>query len=66
MDAKQLNKAIRSLNKAVKAIEDQSLELCELTNRMAEYVEFLEDELKALKEVDGGQAKPDRKDIKAA
>lgn len=54
MDAKQLNKAIRSLNKAVKAIEDQSLELCELTNRMAEYVDFLEQELKTLKEVDNG------------
>ena len=51
MDAKQLNKAIRSLNKATKAIEDQSLELCDLTNRMAEYVEFLEDELKTLKEM---------------
>ena len=56
MDAKQLNKAIRSLNKAVKAIEDQSLELCELTNRMAEYVDFLEEELKTLKELDNGQA----------
>ena len=58
MDAKQLNKAIRSLNKASKVIEDQSLELCELTNRMAEYVEFLEDELKTLKEADDGQANP--------
>lgn len=58
MDAKQLNRAIRSLNKAVNAIEDQSLELCELTNRMAEYVDFLEDELKMLKELDGGQANP--------
>lgn len=52
MDAKQLNKAIRSVDKLVQAIEDQSLELCELTNRMAEYVDFLEDELKALKELE--------------
>ena len=59
MDAKQLNKAIRSLNKASKAMEDQSLELCELTNRMAEYVDFLEDELKTLKEADGGKATTD-------
>ena len=58
MDAKQLNKVIRSLNKASKAIEDQSLELCELTNRMEEYVEFLEQELKTLKELDDGQANP--------
>lgn len=62
MDAKQLNKVIRSLNKASKAMEDQSLELCELTNRMAEYVEFLEEELKTLKELDGGQANSNRKD----
>jgi hypothetical protein len=55
VDAKQLNKVIRSLNKATKAIEDQSLELCELTNRMAEYVDFLEEELKTLKELDGGK-----------
>ena len=66
MDAKQLNKAIRSLNKAAKAIEDQSLELCELTNRMAEYVDFLEEELKTLKEVDNGQANPNSKDTQAA
>lgn len=59
MDAKQLNKVIRSLNKASKAIEDQSLELCELTNRMAEHVEFLEEELKTLKELDGGKATTD-------
>ena len=58
MDAKQLNKAIGSLNKATQAMEDQALELCELTNRMAEYVDFLEDELKTLKEADGGQANP--------
>ena len=55
MDAKQLNKVIRSLNKASKAMEDQSLELCELTNRMAEYVEFLEEEIKTLQTVEGSE-----------
>ena len=58
MDAKQLNKIIRTLNKAAKAIEDQSLELSELTNRMAEHVDFLETEIKTL-EVDGGKATTD-------
>lgn len=66
MDAKQLNKVIRSLNKATQAIEDQSLELCELTNRMAEYVDFLEDELKTLKEVDGGQTNPNSQGTQTA
>ena len=57
MDAKLLDKVISyRLDKAVVAIEDQSLELCELTNRMAEYVDFLEEELKTLKELDGGAA----------
>jgi hypothetical protein len=55
MDAKQLNKVIRSLNKATKAIEDQSLELCDLTNRIAEYVDFLENEIKTLQTVEGSE-----------
>lgn len=59
MDDKQFDKVIRSLDKASKAMEDQSLELCELTKRMAEYVDFLEDELKTLKEIDGGKATTD-------
>ena len=63
MDAKPLNKAIRSLNKATQAIEDQAFELCQLSNRLVEHVEFLEQELKTLKELDGGQANPNRKDI---
>ena len=66
MDAKQLNKAIGSLNKATQAMEDQALELCELTNRMAEYVDFLEDELKTLKELDGGQTNPNSENTQAA
>lgn len=58
MDAKQLNKVIRSLNKAAKAMEDQSLALSEIANRFVEYQEFLEQELKTLKELDDEQANP--------
>lgn len=58
MDTKQLNKVIRSLNKAAKAMEDQSLALSEIANRFVEYQEFLEQELKTLKEIDDEQANP--------
>lgn len=59
MDVKQLNKAIRSVNKAVKAIEDHSLHLCELSNRLVEHVEFLEAEIELLKEAGNGKANSD-------
>ena len=56
MDAKPLNKVIRSLNKATQAIEDQAYELCQLSNRLVEHVEFLEAEIKALEGVDEASA----------
>lgn len=59
MDAKTLKQTVKALNKAVIAIEDQSLALNEIANRFVEYQEFLEDELKTLKELDGGQATTD-------
>ena len=56
MDAKTLRQTVKALNKAVIAIEDQSLALNEIANKFVECQEFLEDELKTLKEVDGGAA----------
>lgn len=52
MDAKTLKQTVKALNKAVVAIEDQSLALNEIANRFVEYQEFLEGELKALQEVE--------------
>lgn len=50
MQDKELSQTIRKGNKLVAALEDQSLELCELSNRLIEYTEFLEQELNKLKE----------------
>lgn len=58
MDAKTLKQTVKALNKAAKAMEDQSLALSEIANRFVEYQEFLEQELKTLKELDDEQANP--------
>ena len=59
MDAKTLKQTVKALNKAIVAIEDQSLVLSEIATRFVEYQEFLEDEIKALEEVDNGKAQSD-------
>ena len=52
MDAKTLKQTVKALNKAIVAIEDQSLVLSEIANRFVEYQEFLEAEIKALREIE--------------